>query len=112
MEIHDERIGDTWVVTAKGRLDGNASTEFAEHVGGLIESPSPKLLIDFDGIDFVTSAGVWAVLLLNKKIKSAGGSLALCGVRDSVREVLDIAGFTSIFSIHTARAEALAAMGK
>ena len=30
MEIHDERVGDTCVVTAKGRLDGGASAAFAE----------------------------------------------------------------------------------
>jgi anti-anti-sigma factor len=76
------------VVTATGRLDGNASTDFTDHVGGLIESPNPKLLIDFAGIDFVSSAGVWAALLLSKKIKSAGGSLALCSVRHQVRESL------------------------
>jgi anti-anti-sigma factor len=112
MEIRDERIGDTWVVTARGRLDGNASADFADHVGGLIENPHPKLLIDFTGVDFVTSAGVRAVLLLGKKIKSAGGSFAVCSVRDSVREVLDVSGSTSMLSIHPARADAIAAMGK
>jgi hypothetical protein len=49
MEIHDEHVGDTWIVTAKGRLDGNASANFADHVGRLIESANPKLLIDFTG---------------------------------------------------------------
>jgi anti-anti-sigma factor len=112
MEIHDEHVGDTWIVTAKGRLDGNASANFAEHVGRLIESANPKLLIDCTGIDFVSSAGVWAVLMLSKKIKSAGGSFALCGVRDSVREVLDVSDFTSMLSIYPARAEAMAAMSK
>jgi anti-anti-sigma factor len=112
MEIHDERVGDTWIVTARGRLDGNVSADFADHVGRLIESPNPKLLIDFTGVDLVTSAGVWAVLLLSKKIKSAGGSFALCSVRDSVREVLDVSDLTSMLSVHPARAEAIAAMGK
>ncbi len=104
MEIHDERIGDTWVLTASGQLDGNTSADFADRDGGLIESPKPELLIDFTGIGFVTSAGVWAVLLLNKKIKSAGGSLALCSVCDSLREALDV------ISIHPTRAEAIAAL--
>jgi len=112
MEIHDERVGDTWIVTAKGRLDGNASHDFADHIGRLIEDPNPKLLIDFTGVDFVTSAGIWAVLVLSKKIKSAGGLFALCNVRESVREVLDVSGSTPLLSIHPARAEAIAAMRK
>jgi anti-anti-sigma factor len=110
MEIHDERIGNTCVVTAKGRLDGGASATFTDRIGGLIGSPKPKLLIDFSGIDFVTSAGLRAVLVLVKKVNSAGGSFALCGVQDSVREVLDITGFTSMISIHAARADAIAAL--
>jgi anti-anti-sigma factor len=111
MEIHDERVGNTCVVTAKGRLDGGASATFTDRIGGLITSPKPKLLIDFSGIDFVTSAGLRAVLVLVKKVNAAGGSFALCGVQNSVREVLDITGFTSMISIHPARADALAVLG-
>jgi anti-anti-sigma factor len=111
MEIQDERIGNTCVVMAKGRLDGGASTAFADKIGELITSPNPKLLIDFAGVDFVTSAGLRAVLVLVKKVKAAGGSFALCSVQDPVREVLDITGFTSMLSIHPTRADAIAAMG-
>jgi anti-anti-sigma factor len=111
MEIHDERVGDTCVVTATGRLDGGASAAFAERVGTLIANDRPKLLIDFSGVDFVTSAGLRAVLVLVKKVKAAGGAFALCGVQDSVREVLDITGFTSMIAIHPARNDAIAALG-
>jgi len=110
MEILDERIGDTCVITAKGRLDGGASTAFAEKVGALITNESPKLLVDFAGVDFVSSAGLRAVLVLFKKVKAAGGSFALCAVQEQVREVLDITGFTGMLSIHAARTEAIAAM--
>jgi anti-anti-sigma factor len=110
MEIRDESIGDTCVVTAIGRLDGGASAAFAEKIGGLIANPNPNLLIDFAGVDFVTSAGLRAVLLLLKKVKATGGSFALCDVQASVREVLDIAGFTGMINLYPARAEAIAAM--
>jgi anti-anti-sigma factor len=112
MEIHDESIGDTSVVTAIGRLDGGASAAFADKIGGLVANPNPNLLIDFTGVDFVTSAGLRAVLLLVKKVKATGGSFALCGVQDSVREVLDIAGFTGMINIYPARAVALAAIAR
>jgi anti-anti-sigma factor len=49
--------------------------------------------------------------VLVKKVKAAGGSFALCAVQEPVREVLDITGFTDMLRIHTARAEAIAAMG-
>jgi anti-anti-sigma factor len=111
MEIQDERIDDTTVVTARGRLDGGASTAFTDHIGKLIGPSKPnKLLIDFSGVDFVSSAGLRAVLVLLKKVQATGGKFALCGVQAPVREVLDITGFTPMLSIHAARADAIAAL--
>lgn len=110
MEIVDEMVGDTHVVAVSGRLDGAASTGFAERVAALAAGPKPKLLLDFAEVDFVTSAGLRAVLQVLKRVKASGGVFALCSVRDPVREVLDISGFTGMFSIHSARPDAIAAM--
>jgi anti-anti-sigma factor len=110
MQIQKERVGDACVVTASGRLDGISSTNFANQVGELITGTNPKILIDFTDIDSVTSAGLRALLLLFKKAKASGGVFALCGVNDEVREVLNISGFTPMFSIHPNRAEGLAAL--
>jgi anti-anti-sigma factor len=110
MEIQKEQVGDVNVVTPTGRLDGIYSTAFAKEVGELISGASPKILIDFSDIDFVSSAGLRAVLLLMKKAKASGGVFALCGVNEQVREVLDISGFADLFSIHPGRAEGIAAL--
>jgi anti-anti-sigma factor len=82
MEIQKERIGDTYVISANGRLDGIYSTAFAKEVGELIVGTNPKILIDFAEIDFVTSAGIRAVLLLMKKAEASGVVFALCGVKN------------------------------
>jgi hypothetical protein len=42
MEIHKERVGDAYVVTANGRLDGIYSTAFAKEVGELIAGTTLK----------------------------------------------------------------------
>lgn len=110
MEISGESVGGVSVVVARGRLDGAASGPFADKVQELIGSERPKLLIDFSGIDFVTSAGLRAVLTILKKVKSMNGALALCGVQKPVREVLDITGFAGMIDIHPERASALAAL--
>jgi anti-anti-sigma factor len=110
MQIQKEQVGDTYVVTVNGRLDGIYSSAFANQVGELIIGTNPKILIDFTDIDFVTSAGLRALLLLVKKAKATGSVFALCGVNDNVREVLDISGFAAMFSIHSGRAEGIAAL--
>jgi anti-sigma B factor antagonist len=111
MDISAEVVGDTHVVVVSGRLDGAASPDFSQRVGALASGTSPKLLLDFGGVDFVTSAGLRAVLLIVKRVKASGGVFALCSVQQPVREVLDISGFTAMFDVHPARSDAIAAMG-
>jgi anti-anti-sigma factor len=110
MEIQKERVGDTYVVSANGRLDGVYSTAFAKEVGELITGTNPKILIDFAEIDFVTSAGIRAVLLLMQKAEASRVVFALCGVNKQVREVLDAAGLAPIITIHPGRSQGLAAL--
>lgn len=112
MELDEERIGEIRVVTVEGRLDGVSSSEFAERIGGLISNPDPRLLVDFAGIDLVTSAGLRAVLLILKRVNAGGGAFALCNVQAAVRVVFDISGFTAMLNIYATRPEGLAALAK
>ena len=67
-------------------------------------------MVDFSGVDFVSSAGLRVVLTLLKRVKAANGKLALCAVQAPVREVLDITGFTGMLDLHPERAQAVAAL--
>ena len=110
MEVRKEHVGSAYVVTITGRLDAIYSTALAKQVGELLTGPQPKVLLDFTDIDFVTSAGLRAVLLLLKNAAATGGIFALCGLNEQVREVFDISGLTAMFSIHPSRAAGLAAL--
>jgi anti-anti-sigma factor len=110
MDLSEQQVGKVWVVTAKGRLDGASSGAFAQRIDALVSGEAPKLLVDFSGVDFVSSAGLRAVLALVKKVKALKGTFALCAVRPPVREVLDITGFSAMIDIHPERAAALAAL--
>lgn len=110
MELKEEPVNGVCVITARGRLDGNSSGQFGERLEALIGTDKPKLLVDFAGVDFVTSAGLRVVLAVLKKVKAANGAFALCAVQSQVREVLDITGFTSMLQIHPDRAGGISAL--
>jgi anti-anti-sigma factor len=110
MDLSEQQIGRVWVVTARGRLDGATSSQFAQRIEALVSGNEPRLLVDFSGVDFVSSAGLRVVLALTKKVKALKGALALCGVQAPVREVLDITGFAGMIDIHPERSSALTAL--
>jgi anti-anti-sigma factor len=110
MNLVEEIHGRVVLVTARGRLDGSTSAAFSAQMEKLTVTPQPRLVVDFSGVDFVSSAGLRVVLTLLKRVKAANGVLALCAVQASVKEVLDITGFTSMLDVHAGRAEAMAAL--
>ena len=110
MDLIEETQGRVVVVIARGRLDGSSSQAFGERLEKLAAKPEPRLLVDFSGIDFVSSAGLRVVLTVLKRVKAANGKLALCSVQGPVREILDITGFTPMLDLHPGRAEAIAAL--
>ena len=50
-------------------------------------------------LEYVSSAGLRVFLLMAKRLRAAGGKLALAEPAPGVREVLDISGFSTIFTI-------------
>jgi anti-anti-sigma factor len=65
------------------------------------------LLVDFKALDYISSAGLRVLLATAKRLSSEGGSLRICHLNDTVREVFEISGFSTIFSVFDTEAEAL-----
>lgn len=110
MELAEEVHGRVIVVTLRGRLDGSTSPAFGARLETLAEKSEPHLLLDFSGIDFVSSAGLRAVLSIFKRVKAANGKFAMCAVQAPVKEVLEITGLAGMLDVHSGRAEAMAAL--
>ena len=110
MDIREEACGDALVVTASGRLDSNSAPAL-EAVLPARAQASPKLVLDLSGVPYVSSAGLRILLMGAKAARAAGHKLVLAGLSPSVREVFDISGFTSIFTLEADVDSALAALG-
>lgn len=107
MEITNERIGDAVVARFEGSLDTTTAPEALEHFDALVDADESVIIADFESVDFVSSAGLRVLLATAKRI-GPSGSLRLCGLNPSVREVFDVSGFSTIFAIFDDDSSALA----
>ena len=107
MDIAEERIANALVVHATGRLDGTTAAGFESAVLGRLDAKPTRLVLDLAGVDYVSSAGLRAILLAAKRGKSVGCAVAVCGLRDHIREVFDLSGFGTVVAIHPTVQEAL-----
>ena len=94
-------------LTASGRLDADTTGRFAEVLNGCIDRGDRRIVLDLAGVDYVSSAGLRAILLAAKRGKSVGCAVAVCGLRDHIREVFDLSGFGTVVAIHPTVQEAL-----
>ena len=107
MEIIETRSGETLVLDVAGRIDTTTSSTFEKEVIGRIEGGENDLVLDFERVDFVSSAGMRVLLMAAKRIRAAKGRMVLCEVAEEVRNVFEISGFTAVLTIMPSRSDAL-----
>jgi len=107
MTISDAHEGGVIVVSPHGRIDSTTSALLDRHLQGLATAGQTRVVIDFTGVDYISSAGLRVLLALAKRGRDQKGRVALFGMNDSVRQVFDLAGFVALFTITPTRAEAV-----
>ena len=110
MELTEAKENGVTVLSLSGRLDAASAAATEQKVLGVIDGGADRLVLDCGALDYVSSAGLRILLMAAKRLAAPRGKLALAALKPQVRDVLDIAGFTSLFAIHPSRAAALAAV--
>jgi anti-sigma B factor antagonist len=108
MYIQNEQINGITVLTIRGSIDSLTAPQVSEYIDGLITKGVIKLVADFDGVDYTSSAGLRVLLGAIKQTRAQGGDLCLAAVQPDVKKVLDLSGFTSIFKLFGSVDSALA----
>ena len=110
MDITSKKNDKALVITADGRLDTTTASGFESRCLEMISAGDKNIVIDLQGIEYISSAGLRSILSVGKKVRADGGNLVFCNLKGMVREVFEISGFSSIFTIHDTREKALEAI--
>ena len=96
MTITKNIDGKTATLFVEGRVDTNTSEEFENEILQL-ENLS-KLIVDFEKVDYISSAGLRVLLNAHKKFAAKEG-LTVKNVCSQVMEIFDITGFKDVLDI-------------
>lgn len=107
MDILQESHGQVLLVAPSGRLDSETSGELELVLHDAGSAGRRHFVIDLSGVGYVSSAGLRVLLALAKRLDGGVGSLRLCGLSANVRQVFDIAGFSTLFALFANRHAAL-----
>ncbi|MDO5441040.1 MAG: STAS domain-containing protein [Bacillota bacterium] len=96
MTINKNLEADKLTVAVEGRLDTSTAPELEKELADL--SGIKELVLDFEKLEYVSSAGL-RVLLASQKIMNGQGKMLIKHVNETIMEVFEITGFADILTI-------------
>ena len=105
--VHTKEWGAD-VLNVSGRIDAERAPDLEEAGRRILEKENLKLIINLSAVQYLSSAGLCALLNLAKLAKARQSRLILCGPTPAVRQVLKLSGFDKILPIKEELSEALA----
>jgi len=101
LEVED--IGDVTVVNFVDRkiLDEQNIQLIGEQLFSLVDDLGRrKILLNFQNVEFLSSAALGKLITLNRKLQSVEGRLVMCSIAKEIREVFEITKLDKLFKIY------------
>ena len=102
------------IVSVSGRIDHTASEEFTQALEPLLvccAREHPPLLLDFSGVDYISSAGLRVLMMASRRAKVQQGVFAIAALQPMVQEVFAISRFNLIVPCYATVDAACKALG-
>ena len=107
LNLRTDREDDVLSAKVGGRIDGSNAARFEELIRTAIEESDRAVIMDFEQLMYISSAGLRAVLVTAKNLWKQGTTFALCSLSEQTRDVFKSSGFDRMVRIHGSRREAL-----
>ena len=107
MNVSTEEVGAVTVLRIDGHLDTNTAPEAQERLDQLLDAGVSTVLVNFEDLDYISSAGLRVLLATAKRMSSEGGTFRICQLNETVNEVFEISGFSTIFDVFDTEADAM-----
>ncbi|WKY43645.1 STAS domain-containing protein [Eubacteriaceae bacterium ES2] len=82
-----------------GRIDTNTSPELQKVTEECCNSKGFSMVLNFADVEFISSAGLRVLLLIQKKANAMSGVFTLQNVSETIQEVFQMTGFSDILAV-------------
>ena len=96
MEIKTKSEGDRLTIAVSGCVDTVTAPELE---AGLKFGDAKCVVLDLANVPYMSSSGLRLLLTAHKTMLGKGGELQIANIQPTVKEVLDITGFSDILNL-------------
>ncbi len=98
MTIEKKENGNEIILLPAGRLDTTTAPQMEAEINAC-SGNAEKLTLDFQGLEYLSSAGLRVLLSAHKTFFKKGGKLTIRHVNETINEVFEVTGFLDILNI-------------
>ncbi len=106
VNIEVEDLKRVELVKVSGRIDSSNAAEF-DSVLKEVVGRKHNVVLEMNGVDYISSAGLRAMIALLRECKKHKGDVRLANPSERVKEVLALAGLDSLFDVYESEAAAV-----
>ncbi len=110
IDIKWQREGDIAVAALLGRIDSSNSDHFLATVKEGLDPGDHALILDFEKVSFISSAGLRVLLILAKKLTDEDKIFEICSLSELNREVVAVSGFDKLIPVRDTIEDALSSL--
>jgi anti-sigma B factor antagonist len=111
VETSVKQQDQTTVVSITGSVDALTAGELTDLLLENIDSQHVRMVVDLGEVDFMSSAGLRAIMTSLKESRKHGGDLRLAAAQPGVEKILKMSGFTSIMKSYSTLDQAVSSFG-
>jgi len=100
------------IIEMEGHLDSESSPDFDEYVCKLLDNNVIYILIDLKNLNYISSEGIGAVLMIQKRISGKNGLAIFFNLNFEISSLFKLLGFDKVLTIASGRADALQILDK
>lgn len=95
----ERELGDAVIVTASGRIDLSNADPFREALTAASAKAKTALVLDLSGVDYISSAGLRALMIVFKARKAEGKAFGIAALQPLLMEIFTISRFNLVFPL-------------
>ena len=111
MQLTEQRVGDALLLKTSGRIDRTTADPFKAALQPYLDQckPGQVIVLDFSGIDYISSVGFQVLLVAQKRAKAQQGAVVLAALQPGVKSIFEIANFSKVIRCYDTVDSAVAA---
>ncbi len=102
------RVQGVSIMKVEGRVDSETAPQLEEALATLLNANSNKIVVNLQGVDYMSSAGLRAIVKAYQHAENAGGSVRLAAVPQAIESILFTVGLNQMLIAYPSNQEAVA----